>query len=206
MAEPTLVLIGQGSEVIDSFLAAGWEIVITSGDVSIPTLTFQTAVIAPDWLAEKSFLDTTRADWDAAIEDNIEWMITIGQAIARRLIALGKGGRIIYLSSVAALKSLKNYSIAGTTLAALHVIAQMAAVDLAPHAITVNVIARGWDEFITTPPIPDDAPIGDYIPTGRLLQHEDVGALCVFLASDAAKYITGAVIPVDGGYTLTKAR
>jgi len=183
------------------FRAAGYAIIDNPPLEALDQVgAFQVAVIAPGWFASKPFMDSTRADWDAALGANVEAMITTGQVIARSLLAQHNGGRIIFLSSVTALKSLKGYSIAGTSLAALHVIAQMAAVDLAPHGITVNVVSRGLSELAI-----DDAQIAAQIPIGRLSQSADVGALCVFLASDAASYITGAVIPVDGGYTLTKS-
>jgi NAD(P)-dependent dehydrogenase (short-subunit alcohol dehydrogenase family) len=90
----------------------------------------------------------------------------------------------------------------------LQVIAQMAAVDLGPYGITVNIIAMGvTDEGW----IPRSLNVGSltevqrYIPLTRVGSIDDIGDVCCFLASDQARYITGAIIPVDGGYTLTKA-
>jgi 3-oxoacyl-[acyl-carrier protein] reductase len=84
----------------------------------------------------------------------------------------------------------------------------MAAVDLGAHNITVNVVARGWIDVDWARPFlhtEGRAFVEEGIPVGRIGRTEDVGALCCFLASEAAQYITGAVIPVDGGYTLTRS-
>ncbi len=164
---------------------------------------FYCAVIVPGWFGEQPFMEAEPAIWDAALAQNFEAMIYGGQAAAKHLIASGNGGRIIYVSSVAALKSLRNMSVLGTSLAALHAVARMAAVDLAAYGITVNVIATGWQESHGASSALDSSrPLADTIPAGRLLSADDVCGLCTFLIS--AEYITGAVIPLDGGYQLTK--
>jgi NAD(P)-dependent dehydrogenase (short-subunit alcohol dehydrogenase family) len=152
-------------------------------------------------------MKTTPADWDQALARNFEQATYAAQAAARKLIAQNNGGRIIFLSSIAALEPLARTSAVGTSLSALHVLARMAAVDLGPHRITANVVAVGWTEadlateFLT----PDGrAYVQQGIPTGRVGTPADVADVCSFLASDQAAYVTGAIIPVDGGFTLTK--
>jgi len=165
-------------------------------------------VISPGRLTEKPFMDTDLDDWDSALSSNVEQSVYAMQTAARHIIGQRRSGRIIILSSVAALKPLANMSVVGTSLATLQVIAQMAAVDLGPYGITVNIIAMGvTDEGW----IPRSLNVGSltevqrYIPLTRVGTLDDIGDVCCFLASDQAQYITGAIFPVDGGYTLTKA-
>ena len=95
----------------------------------------------------------------------------------------------------------------GTTLAMVHAIARMAAVDLGPHGITSNVIAPGWIDVDTYTGLAPDvqAHILTGTPSGRPTTVDEVAALMWFLASDAGRSITGAILPVDGGYTLTRS-
>lgn len=169
---------------------------------------FHIAVFNPGWHAVSDFIDTTPADWDQAINQNFERMIYAAQAAAKAMIQRGEGGRLIFLSSFASLMPFLQTSAAGTTLTALGSIARMAAVDLGEHGITVNVVAAGWiDTDWARPYLHVDGRtfVEQGIPVGRIGQAQDAGALCCFLASDSAQYITGAIIPVDGGYALTRA-
>jgi NAD(P)-dependent dehydrogenase (short-subunit alcohol dehydrogenase family) len=166
------------------------------------------AIISPSWLAYGDFLETTPADWQAALSRNFEQVVYAAQAVARQLIAQKAGGRIIFFIPVAAMTPLIQASVVGTSLAALRALAKMAAVDLGPHQITVNVVAANWSE-------PEKLAQGlrregrtgimQDIPLGRTVTAEDVGNACCFLASDLASYVTGVVLPVDGGYTLTRS-
>jgi NAD(P)-dependent dehydrogenase (short-subunit alcohol dehydrogenase family) len=169
---------------------------------------FHVAVFSPGWDGVGEFMDTTPSDWDEAFRQNFERLVYAAQAAARVLVRRGGGGRLIFLSSAFSLMPFLQTSVTGTTLAALGALARMAAVDLGAHGITVNVVARGWVEA--------DGARRDLgaegrsfveagIPLGRIGRAEDVGDVCAFLASDAARYVTGAILPVDGGYTLTRA-
>lgn len=165
-------------------------------------------VITPSYFTFSAFMDTSPSDWDEALARNFEQATYTAQAAAHHLIAQGSGGCIIFLSSVASLMPLINTSAVGTSLTALRALAKMAAVDLAPHGITVNTVAVGWveAEWASQYLTPEGrAYIEQDIPVGRISTPDDVGNACCFLASDLAAYITGAVIPVDGGYLLTRA-
>ncbi len=165
------------------------------------------AVLSPGWFTFKQFMGTSPADWDEALARNFEQTVYAAQAVARKMIVQNNGGRMIFLSSTAALKPEARSVVAGTSLSALHVIARMAAVDLGPHRITCNVVAvgpveAGWATGVLT----DEgrAFIHQGIPAGRIGTAKDVGEVCCFLASDQTAYLTGMIIPVDGGFTLTK--
>ena len=166
------------------------------------------AVIAPLWMVFGAFLDTSPSDWDDVLAHNFEQATYAAQSAAHHMIAQGRGGRIIFLSTIASLMPFSNRNAVGTSLAALHALAKMAAFDLAPYGITVNVLAVGWVEaewtakFLTSE---RRAVIEKDIPLGWISRPKEVGDICCFLASDLSAYITGAIIPVDGGYLLTKA-
>ncbi|HUN06699.1 MAG TPA: SDR family oxidoreductase [Aggregatilineales bacterium] len=161
-------------------------------------------IIAPHSHLYKPFMEVTDAEWDTAISGNFERALWLSQALARQWVNVGRGGRIIFLSSIAAKMPLTHLSAPGTTLGALRALAKMAAVDLAPHDITVNVIELGW---LDTPALPAEvrSHILDGTPTGRLIDPAEVGALCVFLASQLASSITGETHTLDGGYSLTRS-
>ncbi len=148
----------------------------------------------------RPFLETRPEDWQEGMKHTIERLTLALQSAARHLIRSQVPGQIIVVSSAVALKPYRNFSLSGTTLAALHAIARISAVDLAAHGIRVNVIAAGL------PPLTlDETDLSAFIPTGRLTALMDVAQACAFLASESAAQITGAIIPVDGGYSITKA-
>ena len=168
------------------------------------------AIITPRWYETADFTSTSASDWNAALRENFEQMTLTAQAAAAKMIQQageGRGGRIIFLSSVASLLPLLETSVVGTSLAALRPIAKMAAVDLGKHGITVNIVAAGWveTEHNEAHLQAGHAQIEAGIPAGRIGTPEQIGDACCFLASDLAAYITGVVLPVDGGYLLTPA-
>ena len=164
-------------------------------------------IIVPGWFKSVSFLDSTPADWDAALHDNFEQSTYAIRAAGKHLQTQGRGA-ILIMSSVAALTSLVDLSVVSTSLAALHVIARLAAVELAPFGVTVNVVTMGWtpDEWASDYLNPAARPLIEHvIPMQRLGTFADIAGVCRLLASEEARYITGAVLSVDGGYGLMKA-
>ncbi len=168
---------------------------------------FDSAVLTPGWRLYGPFMAMTADDWAMAIQRNFERTIYAAQACARRLIADGHGGRLIWVTSLTALMPFAETSALGTTLAAIHGVARMAAVDLAPHGITSNVVAPGWmiGGSYDTMPAAVQAHIRAGIPLNRPAEPAEVAAVISFLASSAAGYVTGAIVPADGGYTLTRS-
>ena len=168
---------------------------------------FDAALLLPGWREFGPFMGLHAANWDEAIGQNFTHMTYAAQAMARRLIAEGRGGRLIFVTSALALQPFAGAIALGTTLAALHGIARMAAVDLAPHGVTVNVLAPGWlngPQFDALPG-PAQAHIRAGIPLGRPVNAEEIASAVRFLASEAGSAITGTILPLDGGYTLTPA-
>jgi NAD(P)-dependent dehydrogenase (short-subunit alcohol dehydrogenase family) len=171
-------------------------------------------VILPKSTAPSPFLEQPEADWDAALASNVAGTLYAAQAAARQMVRQGQGGRVVLVSSVASEMPLHETSLMGTTLAAVNTLARVAAVELGPHNITVNVVAPGWTACgeeqapNLAAPFPTDAQglaqIAANIPLGRVGRAEEVAALCAFLASQQASYLNGAYITVDGGYAISK--
>lgn len=179
---------------------------LTAELAQLPPL--NTVVVSPGWFAHQTFLETHPEDIDAAFQHNFEYPIYSIQAVARHMLQHTIGGSIIVLSSIASLKPFIHTNLAGSSLAALEVIIKMAAVDLGPSGIRVNSVAAGWVDSDRSCPLLNDAGhmhIASDIPLNQVGTPAEIGAVCCFLASPLARYITGAVLSVDGGYLLTKS-
>ncbi len=165
-------------------------------------------IVLPGLHLYKRFLDTSDADWDAIFARNFERATWAAQAYARAQIAAESGGGIVFVSSVAASMPLIDMSAYGTSLAALRALARMAAVDLAPHRITVNVIECGWSEDVAAHDAYLKAEAGrSYVkagtPTGTLIRVDEIATACAYLRS--AHNVTGSVLTLDGGYSITRS-
>jgi gluconate 5-dehydrogenase len=155
-------------------------------------------------IPRKPLLETSDEDWQAVIDSNLTAYFRLAREAAR-LMVTAKKGRIIMVSSIMGL--LARPTIAGyvTAKAGLHGMTRAMAVELAPHGITVNAIAPGFVPTDATQTLHADAKFNEWItgraPLGRWCEPEEVAGPAVFLASDAASYVTGHVLVVDGGLT-----
>ncbi|MCB9461422.1 MAG: SDR family oxidoreductase [Anaerolineaceae bacterium] len=166
-----------------------------------------TLVILPTWHQLGEFLNTSPTDWDAAIASNYERAVYLAQAGAQHMIDHNVAGSIVFVSTIAIQMPLLQTSAFATSLAALHPFAKMLAVECGSYGIRANTVMLGWIEHEWSQPQlqADRKFIEAGIPLGKIAQPEAVGDVCCFLASPLAAYITGAMIPVDGGYSLTQS-
>jgi 3-oxoacyl-(acyl-carrier-protein) reductase len=139
-------------------------------------------------------------DWDQVIATNLTGAFRVARRAARPMIR-GRFGRIVFISSVVGQMGSAgqvNYAASKSGLVGM---ARSLARELGSRGVTANVVAPGFVETDMTAELGEDLvkKYAEQIPLGRLGSVGDIAGTVEFLASDAAGYITGAVIPVDGG-------
>lgn len=141
---------------------------------------------------------------DTVLDLNIRAAIIVAQAAARRMVAQEEGS-IINMSSTMGHIGGPNRAVYCTTKHAMEGLTKALAVELAPLGIRVNAVAPTFVETSMTRPMLEDPSFKDFvlsmIPMGKVATVEDVAAAVVFLASPAARMITGTSLLVDGGWT-----
>jgi 3-oxoacyl-[acyl-carrier protein] reductase len=139
-------------------------------------------------------------DWDQVIATNLTGAFRVARRAARPMIR-GRFGRIVFISSVVGQMGSAgqvNYAASKSGLVGM---ARSLARELGSRGVTANVVAPGFIETDMTADLGEDLvkKYAEQIPLGRLGSVDDIAGTVEFLVSDAAGYITGAVIPVDGG-------
>ncbi len=150
-------------------------------------------------------VDTLEEDWDRIIRNNLKSVFLCCREGARRMIQLDRGGRIINLSSIHAVLSEPQAGAYTAAKGGVEAFSRTLATEVAPHRITVNCIEPGatYTELtipMYTPPVKDA--LYKRIPMKEIAQPEWIARGAVFLASDDARYMTGSVIVLDGGYIM----
>ncbi|MGH7200595.1 MAG: SDR family NAD(P)-dependent oxidoreductase [Planctomycetaceae bacterium] len=147
--------------------------------------------------------------WQSIIDLNLTSTFLCTKLLGGAMATRGRGGRVINIASISGLVA--NRGIGGrsyeTAKAAVIQFTRAVAADWAPHGVTVNAICPGG--FMTEPNVRWTAENPEVIetfkaqiPMGEFGRPEDLGPLAVYLASDASRYMTGAALVIDGGYTL----
>jgi 2-deoxy-D-gluconate 3-dehydrogenase len=148
-------------------------------------------------------IDFTEADWDAVLDVNLKSVFFLSQAAARHMIPNG-GGKIINIASMLSFQGgirVPSYTASKSGIAGL---TRLLANEWAGQGINVNAIAPGYFATNNTAALQADpkrnSEILGRIPAGRWGDPKDLGGAAVFLASDAANYVQGIILPVDGGW------
>jgi NAD(P)-dependent dehydrogenase (short-subunit alcohol dehydrogenase family) len=157
--------------------------------------------------ASTPFLDVEFEEWRSVLAVDLDGAFLCGQAAARRMVAAGRGGRIVNVTSVHEHVPLEGSSAYCAAKGGLGLLTKVMALELAPHGITVNAIAPGE---IATPmtgneDVDPETVERPAIPVGRPGDAHEMAAVIAFLASPEASYVTGESVVADGGLLLMAA-
>ena len=207
---------GAATQVAEGVQAAGRRTLLAQADVArLDAVTAMVAAVEDgigpvDILVNNAgvfprvrFLEMEERDWDYVLDVNLKGSCFCAQAVAKRMVAAGRRGSIINLTSGAAFRgSPRGVHYCASKGGILSMTRQMA-LELAPYRIRVNAIAPGLTD--TAQPRygsseEEIAAAGHALPLGRLAEPEEIARAAVFLASDdAAGFITGQCVHVNGG-------
>jgi glucose 1-dehydrogenase len=149
------------------------------------------------------FLDITEADWDAVIAVNLKGSFLVGQAVARVMAAAGRGA-IVNMSSVNGTLAIPTIASYNASKGAINQLTRVMSLSLADQGVRVNAVAPGTiaTELAKNAVLTSDdarARIMSRTPMKRLGEPGEIADVAAFLLSDAASYMTGEIVVVDGG-------
>lgn len=159
--------------------------------------------------ASSSVLDHDWDFWQTAIDQNLRTCFNVSRTIARRMIADGVPGALVFIASLAGLRGSPNLAPYGAVKAGVIQFTQTMALELAPHRIRVNCVGpTAIDGPMLRERLSDESIAQRIasIPLGRIASPEDIGRAVLMLASDLAGFVTGQTVMCDGGVSCTSQR
>lgn len=157
-------------------------------------------------VVDKPALEQDESEWDRVVDTNLKGAFLMAQEVARHMVRLGHGGSIVNIASILAQRASARVVGYAASKAGLEHLTRALAVEWARHQIRVNAIAPGYietdinREFLASPA---GQSIAKKVPMRRFGRPEDLEGPLLLLCSPAAAYMTGSVITVDGGQTVT---
>ena len=153
---------------------------------------------------EPAFLDLTKADFDFVFALNVWSAVAVTREVVKRAVAAKRGGRILFSTSLNGSRSEPAHTLYDASKGAINALTRQLAVELAPFGFTTAAVAPGLVETPLTDFGLKSSPaereqVIQQIPLRKIASVDDVAGWFAVLASDAASYATGIVIPVDGG-------
>ena len=156
----------------------------------------------------KPMLEVTEEEFDRVFAINVKSIYLMANAAIPVMRAQG-GGRIINIGSTAGVRPRPGLTWYNASKGAVNLVSKSMAVELAPDGIRVNCIAPVigatglLESFMGVPDTPENrAKFLATIPLGRMSEPADIASACVYLGSDEAEFLTGVILPVDGGRTI----
>ncbi len=157
----------------------------------------------------KGVLEQTAEEWDQVIETNLNAAFMLSKYAAQSIIARGRGGKIINVSSIAGNFGTPVFPSYAVAKGGIQQLTRCLAVELAPHNIQVNSLMPGWFSTDMTDWIRNWPEYGEALkemvqrtPRGRFGEPHELAGSIVFLASAASDHMTGAELVVDGGFSV----
>lgn len=164
-------------------------------------------------VAGRRFLEQSERSWRRHIDINLVSMLAMTAAAVPVMIRDGRGGAVLNIASIEATRAAPNFAVYAACKAGMLSFTRTMALELAEHQIRVNALTPDWTQTpgnsgFRTGPVPDELPerqspmrelLAAYVPLGREGTIDEVGRVAAFMCSPLASYVTGAVVPVDGG-------
>lgn len=207
----SVVALGRDRGELESLAGDVQPVVADAGDACALRATLDAEVGAVDYLVNNAgvalnapLLEASAADWDATFGVNVRGALVCAQFAAASMIGRGVGGAIVNVSSQASMVALDGHAAYCASKAALDALTRQLALELGPHGIRANSVnptvtltemaAREWSDEARA------GPMLDRIPMGRFAECDDVVDAVAYLLSDGAGLVSGAHLPVDGGF------